>query len=60
MTREERVTQMEKQKVLNGRVFDPDIMTEFGMSNLFYIVSLQEWGHLFEPPTPYLHDPKVR
>jgi len=26
---------MENQKVLNGRVFDPDILTKFGISNLF-------------------------
>ncbi|KAH0665119.1 hypothetical protein KY285_026325 [Solanum tuberosum] len=35
MTREERITTMENQKVLNGRVFDPDILTKFGISNLF-------------------------
>ncbi|KAH0746984.1 hypothetical protein KY285_008641 [Solanum tuberosum] len=35
MTREERITAMENQKVLNGRVFDPDILTKFGISNLF-------------------------
>ncbi|KAH0666896.1 hypothetical protein KY285_028102 [Solanum tuberosum] len=35
MTREERITEMENQKVLNGRVFDLDILTKFGISNLF-------------------------
>ncbi|KAH0635929.1 hypothetical protein KY289_035844 [Solanum tuberosum] len=35
MTREERITAMENQKVLNGKVFDPDILTKFGISNLF-------------------------
>ncbi|KAH0743062.1 hypothetical protein KY290_031055 [Solanum tuberosum] len=30
ITREERIAEMEKQKVLNGRVFDPKILTEFG------------------------------
>ncbi|KAH0745930.1 hypothetical protein KY285_007587 [Solanum tuberosum] len=50
---------MKNQKVLNGRVFDPDILTAFGMSNLFDAISLQGWGHLFEPPTPYLHEPEV-
>ncbi|KAH0667682.1 hypothetical protein KY285_028888 [Solanum tuberosum] len=60
MTREDRIAQMENQKVLNNRVFDPDILTAFGMLNLFDIVSLQGWGHLFEPPAPYLHEPEVR
>ncbi|KAG5611314.1 hypothetical protein H5410_022595 [Solanum commersonii] len=23
-------------------------------------LSLQNWDHLFEPPTPYLHEPEVR
>ncbi|KAK4725126.1 hypothetical protein R3W88_027905 [Solanum pinnatisectum] len=49
MTKEERITEMEKQKVLNDNIFYPDIITEFGMSNLFAIVSFQGWGHLFEP-----------
>ncbi|KAH0699027.1 hypothetical protein KY284_013242 [Solanum tuberosum] len=60
MTREERLTEMENQKVLNGRVFDPLILTEFDMSTLFYFVSLQSWDHLFEAPAPYLHEPEVR
>ncbi|KAG5629859.1 hypothetical protein H5410_001576 [Solanum commersonii] len=30
MTREERIAKMEHQKVLNGRVFDTDIVTKFG------------------------------
>ncbi|KAG5632170.1 hypothetical protein H5410_003887 [Solanum commersonii] len=60
MTREERITAMENQKVLNGRVFNPDILTKFGMLNLFYVVSIQGWNHLFEPPIPYLHEPEVR
>ncbi|KAG5629911.1 hypothetical protein H5410_001628 [Solanum commersonii] len=59
MTREERIDEMEKQKVLNGRVFDPNILTQFGMSNLFDVVSLQGLGHLFDPPTPYLHELEV-
>ncbi|KAH0645282.1 hypothetical protein KY284_033166 [Solanum tuberosum] len=59
MTREERITTMENQKVLNGRVFDPHILTKFGMSNLFF-GSIQGWNHLFEPPVPNLHKPEVR
>ncbi|KAG5572197.1 hypothetical protein H5410_061963, partial [Solanum commersonii] len=46
-------------RVLNGRVFDPDILREHGMSTLFYYVSLQSWEHLFEGPAPYLQEPEV-
>ncbi|KAG5581135.1 hypothetical protein H5410_051762 [Solanum commersonii] len=56
MTKEERITAMENQKILNGRVFDPDILTKFSMSNLFYVVSIQGWNHLFEPQVSYLHE----
>ncbi|KAG5609991.1 hypothetical protein H5410_021272 [Solanum commersonii] len=41
LTREERIVEMEKQKVLNERVFDPEILTEYGMSTLFNSLSLQ-------------------
>ncbi|KAG5579389.1 hypothetical protein H5410_050016 [Solanum commersonii] len=41
LTKEERIAEMEKQKVLNGRVFDPEILRECGMSTLFDFVSLQ-------------------
>ncbi|KAH0686209.1 hypothetical protein KY289_016976 [Solanum tuberosum] len=51
---------MEQQKVLNGRVFDPDILTQFGMGNLVDAVTIQGWNHLFEPPAPYLDNPEVR
>uniref|UniRef100_M1CET3 Uncharacterized protein n=1 Tax=Solanum tuberosum TaxID=4113 RepID=M1CET3_SOLTU len=60
LTRKERVENMEQQKVLNGRVFDPDIHTLFGMANLVDAVTIQGWNHLFEPPVPYLHEPEVR
>ncbi|KAH0673029.1 hypothetical protein KY284_024116 [Solanum tuberosum] len=60
LTREERVTKLEKQKVLNERVFDPKILTDYGMSTLFDSVSLESWEHMFEAPAPYLHGPEVR
>jgi len=60
LTREERVEKIEQQRVLNGRVFDPDILTTFGMANLVDVVTIQGWNHLFEPPIPYLHEPEVR
>ncbi|KAH0748135.1 hypothetical protein KY290_027367 [Solanum tuberosum] len=51
---------MEQQRVLNGRVFDPDILTTFGMANLVDVVTIQGWNQLFEPPVLYLHEPEVR
>ncbi|KAH0778680.1 hypothetical protein KY290_005107 [Solanum tuberosum] len=60
LTREERIAEMEKQNVLNGRVFDPEILIEFSMSTLLDSISLQSWDHMFEAPTPYLHEPEVR
>ncbi|KAH0779224.1 hypothetical protein KY290_005651 [Solanum tuberosum] len=59
LTREERVEKMEQQRVLNGRVFDLDILTRFGMANLVDAVTIQGWNHLFKPPVPYLHEPEV-
>ncbi|KAG5592065.1 hypothetical protein H5410_042579 [Solanum commersonii] len=46
-------------KVLNGRVFDPNILTKFGMANLVNVVTIQGWNQLFESPIPYLHEPEV-
>ncbi|KAG5596352.1 hypothetical protein H5410_037584 [Solanum commersonii] len=60
LTRKERVEKMEQQKVLNGRVFDLDILTQFGMGNLVDDVTIQGWNHLFKLPVPYLHEPEVR
>ncbi|KAK4737467.1 hypothetical protein R3W88_001164 [Solanum pinnatisectum] len=60
LTREKRIAELEKQKVLNGRVFDPEILIEHGMSTLFDVVSLQSSEHVFEAPAPYLHEPEVR
>ncbi|KAH0665678.1 hypothetical protein KY285_026884 [Solanum tuberosum] len=51
---------MKHQKVLNERVFDSDILTKPCMANLFDVVSIQGWNHLFYPPTSYLHEPEVR
>ncbi|KAG5572937.1 hypothetical protein H5410_062703 [Solanum commersonii] len=59
MTREERVEKIEQQRVLNGRVFDLDILTRFGMANLVDAVTIQSWNHLFEPLAPYLHEPEM-
>lgn len=53
--REKCIAERENQKVLNSRVFDSKILTEFGISNLLNYVSPKGWGNLFEGPTPYLH-----
>ncbi|KAH0716723.1 hypothetical protein KY290_012991 [Solanum tuberosum] len=60
MTREECVSELEKQKVLSGRVFDTDIFTEHGMYTPYDFVPLQSWEHLFECPAPYLHELELR
>ncbi|KAH0761720.1 hypothetical protein KY290_017793 [Solanum tuberosum] len=59
LTRKERIEKMEQQRVLNGRVFDPDILTKFGMANLVDAVIIQGWNHLSESPVLYLHEPEV-
>ncbi|KAG5575625.1 hypothetical protein H5410_055759 [Solanum commersonii] len=59
MTREERIEKLEHQKVLNGSVFDTDIVTKFGLKTLFDVVTIQEWSYMSEPPAPYLHEHEV-
>lgn len=60
LTREERVTVLKTQKVLNGRVFDPVILEKPCMRSLVNCVDLQEWTCLFEWPASFLHESKVR
>ncbi|KAG5579790.1 hypothetical protein H5410_050417 [Solanum commersonii] len=48
---------LEKRKVLNGRVFDPTILTEPGICSLFDYVALQSSEHMFKCYVPYLHEP---
>lgn len=59
MTREERVEKMKLQNVLNSQVFAKDILTDHGMGALVDSVTIQEWGHFFEPPLSYLHELEV-
>lgn len=51
---------MSKQKVLNGRVFDREIITKPGMSNLVDSVEIQGWTHLFIDLISVLHKNQVR
>ena len=59
VARDERITIMEHQKVLNGRAFDPDIVTELGIATMYDVVLVQEWIHLFETPPSYMHEAEV-
>lgn len=48
---------MDHQNVLNGRVFDIYILTEFGMISLDDLVTIQKCNHFFElPAASYLHE----
>ncbi|KAG5579791.1 hypothetical protein H5410_050418 [Solanum commersonii] len=49
--------ELERQKVLNGRVFDSEILTKPRMCSMFDYVVLQRWEHLFECPMPYVYEP---
>ncbi|KAG5622996.1 hypothetical protein H5410_008214 [Solanum commersonii] len=48
------------QKVLGGRVFDPEICTKSGMESLADLVEIQSWTHLFMIKSSVLHKEKVR
>ncbi|KAH0746272.1 hypothetical protein KY285_007929 [Solanum tuberosum] len=60
LTREEIIKELKKKRVLNGRVFDPAILTKHVMCNLVDCVALQDWEHLFECVVPYLYELEVR
>ncbi|KAG5605623.1 hypothetical protein H5410_027115 [Solanum commersonii] len=49
-----------KQKVLGGRVFDPDIITKHGMNSLCDLMEIQSWTHLFQIKSLVLHEEEVR
>ncbi|KAH0665471.1 hypothetical protein KY285_026677 [Solanum tuberosum] len=42
------VNNLRLQKVLGGRVFDPDIITKYGMNSLYDLVEIQSWTYLFQ------------
>ncbi|KAH0749110.1 hypothetical protein KY290_028342 [Solanum tuberosum] len=43
------------QKILGGRVFDPDIITKHGMNSLYDLVEIQSWTHLLQTKSLVLH-----
>ncbi|KAH0666114.1 hypothetical protein KY285_027320 [Solanum tuberosum] len=54
------VNNLRLQKVLGGRVFDPDIITKHGMNSLYDLVEIQSWTHLLQTKSPILHVEEVR
>ncbi|KAH0722333.1 hypothetical protein KY290_005013 [Solanum tuberosum] len=48
MTREERIVEMENQKVLNGRVFDPEILTEITRAPYLHKPEVREFYYKME------------
>ncbi|KAH0722334.1 hypothetical protein KY290_005014 [Solanum tuberosum] len=59
LTREEYIAELKRQKVLNGRVFDSEILTKPGLCTRYDFISLQSWEHLFECLVSYLHELEV-
>ncbi|KAG5600717.1 hypothetical protein H5410_032087, partial [Solanum commersonii] len=47
-------------KVLGGRVFNTEILTNLGMDSLTDLVELQLWTHLFITKSHILHEEQVR
>lgn len=47
------------QKVLSGRVVDPEFVGRPGMSDLVDAIEIQNWSHLFKCPVLVLHDKEI-
>ncbi|MCD7463107.1 hypothetical protein HAX54_049971, partial [Datura stramonium] len=60
LTREERQVMLKLQKVLRGRVFDPEVRNLHGMADLVKMVVYQELKYLLYPLVPNLHEKEVR
>lgn len=60
LTREERVDMLSTQMILNGRVFDSEVLFKPGMCNLANIVEMKSWTLLFVGFDPYLYESQVR
>ncbi|KAH0664565.1 hypothetical protein KY284_029496 [Solanum tuberosum] len=54
------VNNLRLQKVLGGRVFDPDIITKHRMNSLYDLVEIQSCTHLLQTKSPVLHEEEVR
>ncbi|KAH0633037.1 hypothetical protein KY284_035823 [Solanum tuberosum] len=53
------VNNLHLQRVLGGRVFDPDFITKPGMDSLYDLVEIQSWTHLFQIKSPVLYEEEV-
>ncbi|KAH0650622.1 hypothetical protein KY284_030534 [Solanum tuberosum] len=58
-SKEDIVNNLRQQKVLNGWVFDPKIISKPGMRTLVDAVEIQSWTHLFTNHTHVLHEQQV-
>ncbi|KAH0658776.1 hypothetical protein KY289_027524 [Solanum tuberosum] len=54
------VNNLRLQKVLGGRVFDPDIITKHGMNSLYDLVEIQSCTHLLQTKSPVLHEEELK
>ncbi|XP_059306301.1 uncharacterized protein LOC132057704 [Lycium ferocissimum] len=55
----ERRENLKKQRLLLGRVVDPEISDKFGIKGLLKIIDFQKWSHLFAPPIPNIYEAQV-
>ncbi|KAG5576092.1 hypothetical protein H5410_056226 [Solanum commersonii] len=60
MYKEDIVDNLMKQKVLNGRVFDYEIISKPGMCTIVDALEIQSQTHLFTNHTHVLHEQQVR
>lgn len=56
----ERKANLKNQKVMWGRVFDPEITNKPGMKDLVEIMEFQKWSHLFVPQSLKVYEDEVR
>ncbi|KAK4721797.1 hypothetical protein R3W88_012030 [Solanum pinnatisectum] len=54
------VDNLRVQKVLSGRIFDPQIIKRPSINTLADIVVIQSWNQLFMTKSPILHEEQVR
>ncbi|MCE3052083.1 hypothetical protein HAX54_051528 [Datura stramonium] len=59
LTREKRQEILKTQKVLSGRVFDPEIENMEGMTDLMEMIVYHAWRHLFTPSILEFHEKEV-
>ncbi|XP_059277801.1 uncharacterized protein LOC132031980 [Lycium ferocissimum] len=59
VSEEERRKTFKNQKVLLGRVFDPEVASHFGTRDLLEITEFKKWDHLFALPVPSVYKAQV-